>query len=130
MLGNVLIVTFYPMLGLSSPDQIAFEDFGYYVQNDQGLRLESFEMENGLIDDLVKEDESFSQMVEQGYIDTSSVASMILINYLLSSNSVSIENMTAYHGLYLSDGYSFIHSSVEDFAVDVEGEVCGYVCYK
>ena len=108
VLGNVLIITFYPTVGLSSPDQVAFEDFGYYVQNDHGLRLESFEMENGLIDDLVKEDESFSQMVEQGYTDTSSVASMILINYLLSGNSVSIENMTAYHGFYLSDGYSFI----------------------
>lgn len=105
MVGNVLIITFYPTVGLTNPDQLAFEDFGYYVQNSQGQRLQSFEVENGLIDESVKSGNELERLAESEDSGESSNLQIILIDYLLAGNSTSIENMTAYHGLYLSAGY-------------------------
>ena len=95
VLGSVLVITFYPRAGLIDSDQVVFEDSGYSIQNGQGQRLRSFAVENGFIDDTV-----------EGYSSSGDdVTRIVLVNYLLSGNATSIESMSAYHGLYLDDGY-------------------------
>lgn len=56
---------------------------------------------------------------------------MILINYLLTGNSIPIESMTAYHGLYLGESYSFRLFGFDESAVtdNEEYQVCGDTCY-